>query len=63
MNRDNLYVRKLEDNSGYIVCPKPDFPYNPDLGGQDRWEEVLGLGATEEEAWTDYEKRQEVLNG
>ena len=43
------YVRQLEDQSGFIVAV---------INGNDKWEEVLGLGDTPEEAIADAKLRE-----
>jgi hypothetical protein len=47
--KDKIYCRQLEDKSGYGVFLGG--PPGPAL----RWEEVLGLGSTEKQAWKSYE--------
>lgn len=54
---DKVYCRSLEDNSGFVVCFGGFLPPKPySIGGRDRWEQVLGIGSTRKEAWTDYRR-------
>lgn len=59
------YCRALEDNSGFIVAlpiiRKTSFYMRVFHGAPaeficDKWERVLGLGSTPEEAWADYSR-------
>lgn len=55
---DKVYCRELEDHSGFAVCFGGFLPPEPaPVAGRNRWEEVLGLGSTREEAWADYRNR------
>ena len=57
MSKDKVYVRPLEDGSGFGVFfggPLPDS--EEALDGHCRWEQCLGTGKTEEAALSDYEK-------
>lgn len=42
--KNNIYCRKLEDGSGFVVVE----------ASRGKWEKVLGLGSTQSEAWADY---------
>jgi hypothetical protein len=48
MSKDKLYVRPLEDGSGFGVFFGGSRPEGL-KGGYDRWEECLSVGKTEEE--------------
>jgi hypothetical protein len=55
------YLRELEDGSGFVVCEgtreKNMLPATGSIAARDRWEKVLGLGGTPEEAWKDFRNR------
>jgi len=65
MEIKKAYCRELEDHSGFVVCEgsyeENTLPLEGADGGRDRWEKVLGLGNTPEEAWEDAKEDPDPL--